>query len=43
LALTYIDGVDILIEGGVQDSAAKSGCGGTIAILKGMNHNGLAG
>ena len=36
-----IDGVDILIEGGVQDSAAKSSCGGTIAILKGMNHNGL--
>ena len=36
-----IDGVDIIIEGGVQDSAAKSSCGGTIAILKGMNHNGL--
>ena len=36
-----IDGVDILIEGGVQDSAAKSSCGGTIAILKGMNHEGL--
>jgi glutamate synthase (NADPH/NADH) large chain len=36
-----IDGVDIIVEGGVQDSAAKSSCGGTIAILKGMNHNGL--
>lgn len=36
-----IEGVDILVEGGVQDSAAKSSCGGTIAILKGMNHDGL--
>lgn len=36
-----IDGVDIVVEGGVQDSAAKSSCGGTIAILKGMNHNGI--
>jgi glutamate synthase (NADPH/NADH) large chain len=35
-----IDGVDITVEGGVQDSAAKSSCGGTIAILKGMNHDG---
>jgi glutamate synthase (NADPH/NADH) large chain len=36
-----IDGVDIIVEGGVQDSAAKSSCGGTIAILKGTNHKGL--
>jgi glutamate synthase (NADPH/NADH) large chain len=36
-----IDGVDIIVEGGVQDSAAKSSCGGTIAILKGMNHDGI--
>ncbi|MBI3428274.1 MAG: alpha-hydroxy-acid oxidizing protein [Acidobacteria bacterium] len=35
-----IAGVDITVEGGVQDSAAKSSCGGTIAILKGMNHDG---
>lgn len=35
-----IDTVDITVEGGVQDSAAKSSCGGTIAILKGMNHDG---
>ncbi len=36
-----IEGVDIIVEGGAQDSAAKSSCGGTIAILKGMNHDGL--
>jgi glutamate synthase (NADPH) large chain len=36
-----IDGVDIIVEGGVQDSAAKSSCGGTIAVLKGMNHDGI--
>jgi glutamate synthase (NADPH/NADH) large chain len=36
-----IDGVDIVVEGGVQDSAAKSSCGGTIAVLKGMNHDGI--
>lgn len=35
------EGLDILVEGGVQDGAAKSSCGGTIAILKGMNHDGL--
>ncbi|MGH9848724.1 MAG: glutamate synthase-related protein, partial [Blastocatellia bacterium] len=36
-----IEGVDIIVEGGVQDSAAKSSCGGVIAILKGMNHDGI--
>jgi glutamate synthase (NADPH) large chain len=36
-----IEGVDIIVEGGVQDSAAKSSCGGTIAILKGINHDGI--
>ncbi len=36
-----IAGVDIVVEGGVQDSAAKSSCGGMIAILKGMNHDGI--
>lgn len=35
------EGVDIIVEGGVQDSAAKSSCGGTIAILKGVNHDGI--
>lgn len=35
------EGVDIIVEGGVQDSAAKSSEGGTIAILKGMNHDGI--
>jgi glutamate synthase (NADPH) large chain len=36
-----IAGVDIIVEGGVQDSAAKSSCGGTIGVLKGMNHDGI--
>ncbi len=36
-----IEGLDIFVIGGVQDSAAKSSCGGTIAILKGMNHDGI--
>lgn len=36
-----IDGVNIIVHGGVQDSAAKSSAGGTIAILKGMNHDGI--
>ncbi|HKX27147.1 MAG TPA: glutamate synthase-related protein, partial [Blastocatellia bacterium] len=36
-----IDGVDIIVEGGVQDSAAKSSCGGAITILKGKNHDGI--
>jgi glutamate synthase (NADPH/NADH) large chain len=35
------EGVDIIVEGGVQDGAAKSSCGGQIAILKGLNHDGL--
>ena len=35
------EGVDIIVEGGVQDGAAKSACGGTIAILKGLNHDGI--
>jgi glutamate synthase (NADPH/NADH) large chain len=36
-----IDTLDIIVEGGVQDSAAKSTCGGTIAVLKGLNHDGI--
>jgi glutamate synthase (NADPH/NADH) large chain len=35
------EGVDIIVEGGVQDGAAKSACGGTIAILQGLNHDGI--
>jgi len=35
------EGVDIIVEGGVQDGAAKSSGGGQIAILKGLNHDGL--
>jgi glutamate synthase (NADPH/NADH) large chain len=35
------EGVEIIVEGGVQDGAAKSTCGGTVAILKGMNHDGI--
>jgi glutamate synthase (NADPH/NADH) large chain len=35
------EGIDITVEGGVQDGAAKSSCGGTISILKGLNHDGL--
>ncbi len=35
------EGVDIVVEGGVQDGAAKSSCGGTIAILMGVNHDGI--
>ena len=33
--------LDILIEGGVQDGAAKGANGGQVAIMKGLNHNGL--
>lgn len=35
------DKLDIIIEGGAQDGAAKSANGGRIAIMKGLNHNGL--
>ena len=33
--------IDILIEGGAQDGAAKSANGGRVAIMKGLNHDGL--
>ena len=33
--------LDILIEGGAQDGAAKGANGGQVAIMKGLNHNGL--
>ncbi len=35
------DKLDILIEGGAQDGAAKGANGGRVAIMKGLNHNGL--
>jgi len=36
-----IDKMDILVEGGAQDGVAKSMSGGRVAIMKGMNHNGV--
>ncbi len=37
----FIDSpVDITVEGGAQDGVAKCARGGTISILKGLNHNG---
>ena len=36
-----VDGVDIFVEGGVQDGVAKCADGGSITILKGLNHDGL--
>jgi glutamate synthase (NADPH/NADH) large chain len=36
-----IDKLDIVIEGGAQDGAAKGANGGRVAIMKGLNHNGL--
>ena len=35
------DRMDILIEGGAQDGAAKSTNGGRVAIMKGLNHDGI--
>ncbi|MDX6712021.1 MAG: glutamate synthase large chain [Blastocatellia bacterium] len=34
-------GIDILVQGGVQDGAAKGCSGGRIVILKGLNHDGV--
>lgn len=34
------DQLNMLIEGGAQDGAAKSASGGRVAIMKGLNHNG---
>lgn len=36
-----MDRLDIQIEGGAQDGAAKGANGGRVAIMKGLNHNGL--
>jgi glutamate synthase domain-containing protein 2/glutamate synthase domain-containing protein 1/glutamate synthase domain-containing protein 3 len=33
--------VDILVEGGAQDGVGKCARGGSIAVLKGLNHNGV--
>lgn len=34
------DRIDILVEGGAQDGVGKCAKGGTLAILKGLNHDG---
>jgi glutamate synthase (NADPH/NADH) large chain len=33
--------LDLVIEGGAQDGVAKGANGGRVAIMKGLNHNGL--
>ncbi|MBI4927475.1 MAG: glutamate synthase, partial [Anaerolineae bacterium] len=33
--------IDILIEGGAQDGVAKGANGGRVAVMKGLNHDGL--
>jgi glutamate synthase (NADPH/NADH) large chain len=33
--------MDVLIEGGAQDGVAKGASGGRVAIMKGLNHDGL--
>jgi glutamate synthase (NADPH/NADH) large chain len=33
--------MDVLIEGGAQDGAAKGANGGRVAVMKGLNHDGL--
>ncbi len=35
------DYTDVLIEGGAQDGVAKGASGGRVAIMKGLNHDGL--
>ena len=35
------DRTDVLIEGGAQDGVAKGASGGRVAIMKGLNHDGL--
>jgi glutamate synthase (NADPH/NADH) large chain len=34
------DPLDIIIEGGAQDGTAKGACGGRVAVMKGINHDG---
>ncbi len=40
LAAFIDDPVHVLVEGGAQDGVAKCAKGGTVTILKGLNHNG---
>ncbi len=40
LAAFMSDKLDVLVEGGAQDGVAKCAKGGTLAILRGMNHDG---
>jgi glutamate synthase (NADPH/NADH) large chain len=35
------DPLDVIIEGGAQDGTAKGACGGRVAVMKGINHEGL--
>lgn len=35
------DPLDIIIEGGAQDGTAKGTCSGRVAVMKGINHDGL--
>jgi glutamate synthase (NADPH/NADH) large chain len=35
------DKIDVLIEGGAQDGVAKGANGGQVAVMKGLNHEGL--
>ncbi|MEL6270225.1 MAG: glutamate synthase, partial [Chloroflexota bacterium] len=40
LAAFMDEPLDVLVEGGAQDGVAKCSRGGTVTILKGLNHNG---
>ncbi len=40
LAAFLSEKLDVLVEGGAQDGVAKCARGGTLAILKGLNHDG---
>ncbi len=40
LAAFLSDKLDVLVEGGAQDGVAKCAKGGTLAILRGLNHDG---
>ena len=35
------DQIDVVIEGGAQDGVAKGASGGRVAIMKGLNHDGM--
>ena len=41
LAAFLDERVDVLVEGGAQDGVAKCAKSGVVAILRGLNHNGL--